>query len=222
MNTRKKIILYLFLILLAYVLFLGLLSVASVPSEFQETGAILAAFFFGMLFVTSFDQLLRDGRFGREDLVMEIMELKTFHPVFETVDHGIIAVDVNRTVVLANSAALEIFSITETGIVGKPFGAHLEIRNSLTKAPDISFVDHAFQHGKAFSPEGEMYVISKTGREVPVSITATPVYRENKKPSGVIVALHDLTAQNQLKMARKKRAPSPKNMKVDNGGKTRG
>lgn len=210
---------YLLVALLAYVFFIGVLVVSGAPMETLERAVIFAAFFIGILFFVFFDGMVRGDR-GEGGI--EIIELATIAPVFEDADHGVVALDIHRTIVSVNRAAEKILGADRGKLLGSHMGAHFEIRSSRTSQPHVSFIDAAFQRGIISCTEEETYILLRSRREIPVYMSATPLLRENKKTGAVLLAVHDLTAENQIRTPQRKMQKKLKTEFVDNGGTTRG
>lgn len=118
-----------------------------------------------------------------------------FKTLLETSPDGIIGNDRKRNIFLFNSGAEQIFGYSREEVIGKinvidiyPPGL----------ARDIKKVLHSPEHGEPGRLLGyESRVLARTGREVPIRLSATLIY-DNGEEVGTIVFFHDISGRKAL------------------------
>ena len=130
-------------------------------------------------------QLLIDGEKGR--LVNLI----------DSVGDGVIVVDRNWNITLVNKAASQIIGYTAGEVLGRRLGDVFVTLREQDRKEHLVFIEKAMVEKTNQKVTEQTVLISKDGREIPVSSSASPSVDHNGNVFGAIVVFSDITKEQQ-------------------------
>ena len=123
-----------------------------------------------------------------------------FQTIFDCVADGIFTVDKNRRITSFNRAAERITGFTAEEAIGKL--CYEVFRAGI--CPNACALEEAIKTGHAFIDRPRT-IITKDGKTVPISVSASPLSHGNKKVFGGVETFRDLSAIEELKKEIQKR-----------------
>jgi len=114
------------------------------------------------------------------------MESK-YKTLIETMNDGLGVIDTDGKIIFANSALIELAGYEGSTLLGMPIG-------ELLQGLDIgSVADKLNQRRKGISDRYETSIIHSSGKQIPVMISAAPMYDSEKNYTGSISVFTDLS-----------------------------
>src|SRR4051794_29952373 len=118
-----------------------------------------------------------------------------FSNVVDSVGDGVIVLDAAELVTYMNPAAEEIVGLSRRQVKGQPFQRHFGSDHVL-----LELVAKTSSSGMTVS-DYENVVLKSGGHMKPVSVTTSPLLRNNGEQIGTVVVLRDLTNIRELERA---------------------
>jgi PAS domain S-box-containing protein len=140
------------------------------------------------------DRALKDGALRvRESLLSAVLG---------SVRDGVATIGPDRLVMLLNPAALRMTGFSETGAIGKVFSDVLRVRD-LEHAKLLAKQVHEMLSGRRdVGVSLRCMLLAQNECEIPVELSVTPLCVIPGPVTGVVVVMHDVAAQMQLKRRR--------------------
>ncbi|OGE29293.1 hypothetical protein A2867_05430 [Candidatus Daviesbacteria bacterium RIFCSPHIGHO2_01_FULL_40_11] len=144
---------------------------------------------------------LRDEKLKEKELAANYLELDRERAKDEalmtSIGDAVIAIDNQQRIILLNDAAGKMIGINPTAAVGQPYLTILKLMNEKDYTPAADFISMALQGEKLIS--GSRIILQKTdGNMMPVLYTSSPIFEGNKRVTGVVVVLKDITKEREL------------------------
>jgi len=163
---------------------------------------------------------------GRLDLFQELADdialpLKNFHDVgvrheaelktqakkerllvtLKGIADAVLVTDAHGKVILMNPVAETLTGWREEEAVGKAASTVFSILNEISRNPYTSPVDQVIATGKVVAFTNHTLLISRSGREYPITSSAAPVENGNGDPMGVVLIFRDVTQCRKFEKA---------------------
>ncbi len=107
--------------------------------------------------------------------------------IVESIDLAVVALDREGRILLFNPAAQNITGLSERQVTGR------HLRHLFPHAGKLEqLIDEVMQHGRSISSPERMYLRPISGRELQVSVAASPLFHRDGRQEGVVVLLRDL------------------------------
>ncbi len=120
--------------------------------------------------------------------------------ILSSIDDGIIAVDLHKNVLFANTAAQRITGFTLPEILNKPVDQLVKIFSKKEEILSKSYcpINFTEQSTQPYTSDQSLKLVGKGGRETNIVFTGLPVAGGLHTNLGCILVLHDLTKENEL------------------------
>lgn len=132
--------------------------------------------------------------------LMALTTAETADIVVDTMADSLIVVNEAEIIVNANKAAIDIFGFNEREILGKPLKDTIEIPGKEkikdNKILNTIFFKKLFENGKL--KDAEVEFLTKSGKRIPMNLSASLIYGSNKKIEGTVIVARDLTETKKL------------------------
>ncbi len=120
--------------------------------------------------------------------------------ILESIGDAVLAVDLDRRIIVFNKAAQEITGFSERSVLGKVYSEVLKFTD--TKREVVScgkncMVDQVYKTGKSFYFE-EMIVKNKKGQQIPIADSVAPIKDNSGKIIGAIMTFRDIRKELEI------------------------
>ncbi len=124
-----------------------------------------------------------------------------------SIGEGVLVLDNNRRVTVANRVAERTLGYKAIEMVGKPFTEvvkFIHAANTANKQPlEDSFWDQAFASKLSISPSSDLSITGKTEETIPIFMIVAPIIDPtNQESQGVIITFRDVREERALEEAR--------------------
>ncbi len=111
---------------------------------------------------------------------------------------ALIAVDVRKRIILFNKVAESLTGWQAEKVQGEEIDEILRIIDEKTKKPIESPVDKVVESGQNGHGTDRDAIVAKNGTECPISVTATPLCKNNGTMIGIVIVLHDVSREREI------------------------
>lgn len=122
--------------------------------------------------------------------------------LLRSIGDGVVAIDRYWNITLWNEAAAEISGWTKDEVMGKPLRSFLRFLKESNREENMSFIERAMAYGKVSYLENSTVLVTKSGKEVPVSDSASPIISEDGKVEGAIIVFRNITKEQEASLLR--------------------
>jgi PAS domain S-box-containing protein len=130
-----------------------------------------------------------------------ISSLSLYHQkerrVFENMGDGSFVIDRGWKIIDINDAALKIIGWRREEVIGKPFRDVFKFIRAYDKKENIRFIEEAMLYKKTHFMEADTVLITKDGKELPVSDSAAPILDNNDEVVGAVIIFRDATREKE-------------------------
>ena len=125
----------------------------------------------------------------QREAIGEMRARSRYAVVLASMADGVVTTDPYGNVVTANPAMERISGVPEEEAIGQPYHrVYAAKRDGKLLTQEERFLTEAIRQGKTVTSEGvNVDLICRDGREVPVSITAAPIFEDDRISGGVTV-----------------------------------
>lgn len=125
----------------------------------------------------------------QREAIGEVRIRSRYSIVLESIADGVVTTDPYGNVMTANPAMERITGVPEEEAIGQPYQRVYPAKREGRILPmDERFLGQAIRQGKTVMSEGvDLDLVCRDGREVPVSITAAPIFEDQRIVGGVTV-----------------------------------
>jgi PAS domain S-box-containing protein len=117
--------------------------------------------------------------------------------VLGSIADGVIATDLNGSMVFSNVVAREILALPEDEIARARTRDAIRVVDEYSRAAIADPFEQVMATQKPVFTEGHLLLLRKDGSEVPVSLQASSIRGDDGKVSGAVIVLRDVTDQRQ-------------------------
>ncbi len=132
-----------------------------------------------------------------KELFVKEKELREYHQEFRTILYsigdGVITTDTNGNIKQMNHTSEELTGWSETEAIGQPVEKIFRIMNEETKSIVENPVHKVLNEGVITGLANHTLLVSKDGREIPITDSGAPIRDEHGKIEGVVLVFHDKT-----------------------------
>lgn len=119
-----------------------------------------------------------------------------------SIGDSVFAIDKSETIFLFNKAASQISGASVEEAKGKNFKQILNFQltketSTQSEGHAYSFIDQALKGEKAIS-SANLEIVSRSGKEIPISTSAAPILDKDQNILGVVVVFRDITHEKEL------------------------
>jgi PAS domain S-box-containing protein len=111
---------------------------------------------------------------------------------------AVVAVDADDRIMLLNKAAEQITDWQFQQAKGKPVDGVIKICNEQTAQPIESPIDKVRESRKLETGTDHDILISRSGRQYPVSATAAPIRKNDGNMTGIVMVFRDVSQQREI------------------------
>jgi len=167
----------------------------------RETGLFLIA---GILILLFCGSLITYYNVSRKKIYKELFQkekqLREYHEEFKTilfsVGDGVITTDISGRVKLINNTAVELTGWKEKHAVGKPIQEIFKIINEGSRKEVENPIKRVLKEGAIVGLANHTLLISKDGREIPISDSGAPIRNEKGEVEGTVLVFRDKTEEH--------------------------
>lgn len=122
--------------------------------------------------------------------------------LLESIGDGVVAIDRNWIITVFNDAAANISGWAKEEALGKPFRSIIKILREQDRKETLSFIEDAIVMNQVRQLEEHAFLVTKSGKEVPLGDSAAPIRNSGGKVVGAIVVFRDKTDEKNANMLR--------------------
>jgi two-component system phosphate regulon sensor histidine kinase PhoR len=111
---------------------------------------------------------------------------------------AVVAVDADNKIMLFNKAAEYLTSWRFEEAQGRPVDEIIRFINEQTNQPAESPIDRVLESRKIETGTGQDALVSRLGRQCPVSATAAPIRRNDGTMAGIVMVFRDVSQQREI------------------------
>jgi len=111
---------------------------------------------------------------------------------------GLIAVDIDKRIILFNTVAKNLTGWESKQVEGKLVDEVLRIVNEETKEPVGSPIDKSLQSGNTECGTENDTLISRKGTECPIAVSAAPIRNSEGAAVGAVVVIRDVSREREI------------------------
>jgi len=120
----------------------------------------------------------------------------------ESIGDGVIAVDRAWKIILWNRTATQLTGWSEEEAMGRPFRDHVRFIRERDRKENLAFIEEAMLFGETRPMSNSTILVTRDGRELPISDSAAPLFDEEGTVDGVIIIFRDATREKDAAMLR--------------------
>ena len=120
----------------------------------------------------------------------------------EGIGDGVIAVDRAWKIILWNRTASQLTGWTSEEAMGRPFREHVRFIRERDRKENLAFIEEAMLFGEVRPMSNSTLLLTRDGREIPVSDSAAPLFDADGEVDGVIIIFRDATREKDAAMLR--------------------
>lgn len=143
-----------------------------------------------------------------EELEQEVAERKQLESALQRerdllettltcISEGVVATDPTARLTFLNPVAESLTGWTALDSKGRTFDEVLHIINGETRQPMESLVDQVVREGSLTETTDNMYLISRSGKEIPIASNGALIQSKSGRVYGVVLIFRDITEQKQ-------------------------
>lgn len=132
-----------------------------------------------------------------ENARMLELEKELFRTTLKSIGDAVISTDQNENIVLMNTVSEELTGWKQEESTGKHFQEVFKIINEYTREKCANPVRKALQLKKVVSLENHTFLITKTGNEVPIEGSASPITDRSGNIIGAVLVFRDVTDKKE-------------------------
>ncbi|MBI2019926.1 PAS domain S-box protein [Candidatus Daviesbacteria bacterium] len=144
---------------------------------------------------------LKDERLKERQLAESLEQLRKEKAkddaLLSSIGDGVIAIDKNHRIILFNNAASQLTGFGLSEVFSLPYPNILRIVNEKDQTPAEDFIGLVLSGGNNKKQE-HLAILTKDGREIPISYSLGVIYDSDRRVNGVVVVLRDITHERQL------------------------
>ncbi len=122
-----------------------------------------------------------------------------FRTTIYSIGDGVITTDRNGKVDKMNPVAEEMTGWTETEARGNPIDRIFRIINEDTRQPVENPVQKVLKHGATVGLANHTLLLSRDGREIPITDSGAPIKNESGATNGVVMVFQDQTEERDIR-----------------------
>ena len=111
---------------------------------------------------------------------------------------GVLTTDIHGQILLVNPVAAELTGWDAGEVVGRDLGEVLPLFDPKTREPNDDLGRRVLASGQAERPDRRAMLVARDGTQRLVTASAAPIRAEDGAPVGVVLVVHDVTAQDKL------------------------
>lgn len=115
--------------------------------------------------------------------------------ILESIADGVVAVDCDGLVTTVNKAAERLLVSSESGLSGSKLSDVLRLRNSETGNWLNNPIESVLEEGEQLVLFEELELVPLSGSVKQVTVSAAPIVNENRKQSGAVVVIRDVSIE---------------------------
>lgn len=141
---------------------------------------------------------------GSQQVVPEpTKEENMYQLLLSSIGEGVVVTDSNKIITLVNRAAEEALGYSATNLLGRSLSDTLTLVNSKGADYDHSFWKNVLQSKRSMIPEGDISILTKDKKNIPVFLTASPIIdSEERKTKGIIITFRNVREERALEEVR--------------------
>ncbi len=142
---------------------------------------------------------LRESYAHLEETIKEVATEKELLSItLGGMSEGLIAVDIDKRIILFNTVAKNLTGWESKQVEGKLLNEVLRIVNEETKEPVGSPIDKSLQSGKTECGTENDILISRKGTERPIAVSAAPIRNSEGAVVGAVVVIRDVSREREI------------------------
>ncbi len=144
---------------------------------------------------------LRDEMIREQELAINIDKLakkeSQDEALLANIGDAVVAIDTNNNIFLFNKAAADILWYRNDEVTGRPYYNFLRFFTEKDQLPIRDFINLSMS--KKLQTEGVRVVVGRRdGQTIPVLHSTNPIYNSEKRLTGAIIVLRDITKERQI------------------------
>lgn len=146
----------------------------------------------------NFSQLLLSIMLRKEMEDSVYLKKEIFRTTLLSIADGVVSVDVDENIILMNEAAEKLCGISYKEAQGRPIKSIFNFIDSDSKKPYENTVDNVIRTGLPEKISGNLSLISRDGREIPVQYSASAVKNKKMQKKGAVIVIRDATSERNI------------------------
>lgn len=118
--------------------------------------------------------------------------------ILACIDHGVIVTDINTNIIYINSSAEDIIGWEKQKVIGKAFSNVVNIIDKKSDREVKNIIDNVVEKEDIITLEDNFAIISKNGSSKYISLTCSPVKKENEEINGAIVIIQNINSIKEM------------------------
>lgn len=144
---------------------------------------------------------LRDEKLKEKELAANFLELDRERAkdeaLLRSIGDGVIAIDRQKKIILFNEAASKMIGRESTEVIGQLYNSTLKLVEEKDHSPVADFISMAL-NGEGLAVSNRLMLERINGEMLPILHTISPILDNQKKITGVVVVLKDITWEREL------------------------
>lgn len=144
---------------------------------------------------------LRDEKLKEKELAANFLELERGRAkdeaLLRSIGDGVIAIDRQKKIILFNEAAGKMIGRESTEVIGEPYNFALKLVDEKDHSPVEDFISMVL-NGEKLAVSNRLMLERINGEMLPILHTISPILDNQKKITGVVVVLKDITWEREL------------------------
>lgn len=116
-----------------------------------------------------------------------------------SIGDAVIAIDRNFVITLFNPVASRMTGFSEREAMGKPMRDIVKFVSERDKSENIAFIEEAMLFGQPRQMENHVFLVTKTGVEVPVGDSVAPIFDQNGIVTGAIIVFRNVSREQDVR-----------------------
>lgn len=203
---RGGIFLVVLFIIIIALLFLGDAGVLNIAYH----GEFIRIFLLTLLFASSFifmyqnlfetsNRVIEEKSITLERLLQQIMKDKQKTEIILTsIGDGILVLDKEKRIILVNPSVTRLSGFEREELLDKKYFEILKFINEVSKEEQRDFIEKVYATGKSAQMDMHTSLITKTGEELPVGDSASPILDKDNTVIGCVVVFRDATKEREI------------------------
>src|SRR5258708_1838398 len=125
------------------------------------------------------------------------LQIQRLSDIIDAITDGVAVIDLNWKIVLWNKTAVKISGYGDKNIMGGEFRSIIKIVREQDGKESYNTIQTSIKSGKVNYSQDNTLLVTKNKGEIPITLSASPLFGREGKVDGIVIAFNDITLQKE-------------------------